>query len=280
MTRTALVLGGGGVTGIAWMTGILHGLAEAGAHVTPADLIIGTSAGSVVGAHLAAETHDLADLYASQLAPPDGEVSARLGTAVLLRYARAMITSRTPEAYGRKLGAYALTAATEPAEKRRAVLAERLRFGAWPERALAVTAVDALTGELRAFGKDSGVPLLDAVGASCAVPGVWRPVTIEGRAWIDGGMHSPANVQLAAGYDRVLVVAPIGSGSGVIAAPRAQAAALTAAGARVEVITPGSAARKAIGRNVLDPGRRAAAAGAGAAQAAAHADAVLALLQD
>jgi NTE family protein len=280
MTRTALVLGGGGVTGIAWMTGVLHGLAEAGIPATRADLIIGTSAGSVVGAHLAAETHDLADLYASQLAPPDGEVFAKLGTAVLLRYVRAMITSRTPEAYGRKLGAYALGAATESEEKRRAVLAGRLRFDTWPRRPLAVTAVDALTGELRAFDKDSGVPVLDAVGASCAVPGVWPPVTIEGRKWIDGGMHSPANVQLAAGYDRILVVAPIGSGSKVVPSPRGQAAALTAAGARVEVITPGDAAKKAIGRNVLDPARRAGAARAGAAQAAAHVDAVRALLQD
>lgn len=280
MTRTALVLGGGGVTGIAWMTGVLHGLAEAGAPAHRADLIIGTSAGSVVGANLAAETSDLAGLYAGQLAPPDGEVFARLGTAVLLRYLRAMITSRTPEAYGRKLGAYALGASTESEEQRRAVLAGRLRFDAWPERALALTAVDALTGELRVFDKDSGVPVLDAVGASCAVPGVWPPVTIEGRKWIDGGMHSPANVELAAGYDRVLIVAPIGSGTRIAPSPRTQAAALAAAGARVEVITPGDAAKKAIGRNVLDPARRAGAARAGAAQAAAHVEAVRALLRD
>ncbi|MEU3187709.1 patatin-like phospholipase family protein [Streptomyces sp. NPDC006923] len=280
MTRTALVLGGGGVTGVAWTIGVLHGLSAAGADLTGADLIVGTSAGSVVGAQIAAGTHDLDELYERQLTEPGDAAAARLGAAVLFRYARAMLTSRTPEEYARKLGKHALAAATVPEADRKAVLAAAILTDTWPARPLSVTAVDALTGELRSFDRDSGVPVVDAVAASCAVPGVWPPITIEGREWIDGGTHSPANAQLAAGYDRVVVIAPVGSGNGVIAAPRTQAAALTAAGARVEVVTPAAAAKKAIGHNVLDPARRAGAARAGLAQADAHVRAVTAVWAD
>ncbi|MFJ4923116.1 patatin-like phospholipase family protein [Streptomyces sp. NPDC088725] len=279
MTRTALVLGGGGVTGVAWTLGILHGLVRAGTDPTTADLVVGTSAGSAAGAQITAGAHDLEELYERQLTPGN-ERAAKLGGAALLRYVRAALGARTPEAYARRLGRFALAASTVPEADRRAVIADRIRISTWPERRLVVTAVDALTGELRTFDRDSGVPVVDAVAASCAVPGVWPPVTIEGRKWIDGGMHSPANVQLAAGYDRVLVIAPIGSGNGVIASPGTQAAALAAAGTRVEVITPDSAARKAIGRNLLDPARRPPAARAGLAQATAHVEAVAALWTD
>ncbi|WP_326613066.1 patatin-like phospholipase family protein [Streptomyces scopuliridis] len=278
MAGTALVLGGGGVTGIGWMTGVLHGLALAGTDPAAADLVIGTSAGAALGAQLAAGTHGIDALYEQQISGEEFEIPGRLRPGAILRYARALLTSRTPEEYGQKLGALALAAPTVPEEQRRAVIARRVGSDSWPARALAVTAVDAVTGELRIFDKDSGVPLVDAVAASSAVPVAWPPVTIEGRKWIDGGVYSPANVQLAAGYDRVVVISPTGSGNKVIAAPSAQAAALTAAGARVEVITPGSAARKAMGRNRLDPARRAPAARAGLAQAAAHAEAVAAVL--
>ncbi|MFE9888195.1 patatin-like phospholipase family protein [Streptomyces scopuliridis] len=278
MAGTALVLGGGGVTGIGWMTGVLHGLTLAGTDPAAVDLVIGTSAGAALGAQLAAGTYGIGALYEQQISGEEFEIPGRLRPGAILRYARALLTSRTPEEYGQRLGALALAAPTVPEEERRAVIARRVGSDSWPGRALAVTAVDALTGELRVFGKDSGVPLVDAVAASCAVPVAWPPVTIEGRKWIDGGVYSPANVQLAAGYDRVVVISPTGSGNKVIAAPSAQAAALTAAGARVEVITPGSAARKAMGRNRLDPARRAPAARAGLAQAAAHTEAVAAVL--
>ncbi|MFE6668545.1 patatin-like phospholipase family protein [Streptomyces sp. NPDC057697] len=279
MTDTALVLGSGGVTGGAWETGILHGLARSGADVSAADLIIGSSAGALVGAQLASGLLGLPELYELQLADPRDITGGGLGVLTLLRYARAVLSARTPEAYGRKLGRIALGARPRvSAEDRRAAVASRLLSPEWPGRPLTVTAVDATTGELHTFDRDGGVCLADAVTASCAVPGVWPVARAGGRDWIDGGVHSTANAQLAAGYGRVVVIAPSAGGSRAIASPGSQAAALAANGARVEVITPDAAARKAFGRNPLDPSRRAAAARAGLAQSAAHAHSVAAVL--
>jgi len=96
---------------------------------------------------------------------------------------------------------------------------------------------------------------------------------------MDGGMRTIANADLAHGYQRVVIVAPVAVGMGFMASPRRQAAALTAAGARVALVRPDRAAVRAIGRNVLDVSRRAAAARAGRAQAAAEAPAVQAVWQ-
>src|SRR3954454_24925039 len=96
MTGTALVLGGGGITGIAWELGLLAGLAERGVDLTGADLGIGTSAGSVVGAQIATGV-DVEERYAAKLAPPDGEIAARMGRATMLRFGLAMIGPRAPE---------------------------------------------------------------------------------------------------------------------------------------------------------------------------------------
>ncbi|WHM39836.1 patatin-like phospholipase family protein [Streptomyces sp. BPTC-684] len=274
MGDTALVLGAGGITGVGWEIGMLYGLAEAGVDVTGADLVVGSSAGSVVAAQITSGRIGLPQLYERQLARPAGEVPANLGPAAVFRFARAALTSRTPEEYGRKLGRVALAGGTGQEAARREVIAGRLVSHEWPARRLRITAVAADSGELRIFDRESGVELVDAVAASCAVPGVWPAVTVEGRRWIDGGVHSPANAQLAAGYDRVLVLAPLALGGGPLDSPRTQVAALSAAGTRVELITPDSAARRAFGRNSLEPSRRAPAARAGRTQAAAHAAAV------
>ncbi|WP_406859555.1 patatin-like phospholipase family protein [Streptomyces sp. HUAS MG47] len=277
--RTALVLGAGGLVGGAWELGVLQGLAEAGADLSTADLVVGSSAGAVVAARLAAGKDTLAGLYERELdGTAPAEPAARLGAGNILRYALALLTSRTPEAYGRRLGRLALGTDTVDEARRRAVIARRLDpVTDWPERPLLVTAVDALTGELAALDKDSGAPLADAVTASCAIPGLWPPATLLGRRYIDGGLHSTANAHLAAGYARVVIIAPSTVGSKVIHAPARQGADLAATGARVEVVTPDKASKAAFGRNPLDPSRRAPAARAGRAQAAAHAPAVTAL---
>jgi NTE family protein len=141
-----------------------------------------------------------------------------------------------------------------------------------------VTAVDARTGEFAVFTSAGDAGLVDAVGASCAVPGIWPPVTIGERRFMDGGMRTVANADLAHGYDRVVIVAPVAVGIGFMASPGRQAAALRAAGARVALVRPDRAAARAIGRNVLDVSRRAAAR-AGRTQAAAEAPAVRAVWQ-
>lgn len=280
MADTALVLGSGGVTGTAWESGILHGLAKAGVDLSTADLIVGSSSGAVVGARLAFGPAGIGDLYERQLAAPEDDrgAAARLGPVAILRYARAALSSRTPEEYGRRLGALARDSRTGvSAAERRETIAGLLPSPEWPERHLLVTAVDASTGALHTFDRTGTVALADAVTASCAVPVVWPVADAGGGSWIDGGVHSPANAHLASGYGRVVVIAPTATGSKVIVSPRAQAAELEAAGARVEVITPDAATRKAIGRNSLDPARRAAAARAGLAQSAAHTEAVAAV---
>jgi NTE family protein len=266
MTR-ALVLGGGGITGIAWEWGILAGLAAAGVKLGDADLVVGTSAGSVVGAQVA-NGLDPHVRYEAQLVPPDGEIAAVLGKGLMVRLGLAMIGSRTPQRLRQRIGRVARQAPTDATEADRiAVIESRLPVRDWPvARRLQVTAVDTETGGFRVFSRDSGVPLVTAVAASCAVPGVWPPVTINGRRYMDGGVRSGTNADLAAGYERVVVLAPIPRGWGPVPGAGTQVDELRKDSA-VALVTPDAAALKAFGRNVLDPAARAAAARAGLAQA-------------
>jgi NTE family protein len=273
--RTALVLGGGGITGIAWEIGLVAGLADAGVDLSGADLVVGTSAGSVVAAQLTSGA-DLAALYERQLEPASGEKAARLNRATLAQFGWAMLRSRGKDVeFRRRIGVLALAAekagVTPPEQERIDVIGSRLVSTAWPERALVVTAVDAETGEFRTFDRDSGVPLVSAVAASCAVPGVYPPVTIDGRRYMDGGMRSAANADLAQGYDRLVVLAPIPRGFGPMASVDAQVTGMVS---RVAVVSPDADSRTAIGRNVLDPAARAPSATAGRAQAASVAEQV------
>ena len=267
--RTALVLGGGGITGIAWEIGVLAGLAEAGTDLSGADLVVGTSAGSVVGAQLACGA-ELEAMYRRQLAPATAEKAARLNRATLAHFAWAMLRSRGKDVeFRRRIGALALAAeeagATPSEQERLDVIESRLVSTQWPERPLLITAVDAATGEFRAFDRDSGVPLLQAVAASCAVPGVYPPVTCDGRRYVDGGMRSAANADLAHDYDRLVVLAPIPRGVGPMASVDAQVSGMVS---RVVVVSPDAGSKAAIGRNVLDPAARAPSAEAGRTQAA------------
>lgn len=269
MTPRALVLGGGGITGIAWELGLLAGLRELGVDLTDAETLIGTSAGSVVSAQVATGV-DVEERYTAQLAPPDGEIAAALGRGTMLRFGLAFVAgARAPEKVRARLGALALRTTTVPEQERIDIIGRRLPVQEWPERTLRITAVDAHTGAFRVFDRESGVPLVHAVAASCAVPGVWPPVTIGDRRYIDGGMRSPVNADLAHGHERVVVLAPSARGVGPLTGVEPQVAELRAAGSRVVMVTPDVAAVAAIGPNVLDPAHRAAAARAGRAQAAA-----------
>jgi NTE family protein len=273
--RTALVLGGGGITGIAWEIGVLAGLAEACVDLSTADLVVGTSAGSVVGAALRSG-RPVEELYAAQLEAPEPAPVARLGRATLARYGLAMLLARRDDAaFRQRIGRVARTAAdrgrTPSEEERRAAITAALGTTEWSDRPLVVTAVDADSGEFTRFTRSSGVELVAAVGASCAVPGVYPPVTIDGHRYMDGGMRSPANADLAAACDRIVVIAPLPRGAGPMTSVDAQVTGLVS---RVAVVSPDRASLAAIGGNVLDPAAREPAARAGRAQAAAVLDRV------
>lgn len=269
------MLGGGGVTGVAWETGLLMGLAEAGLDLSLADLFVGTSAGSVVAAQLTSG-RPIADLYAAQVAAASGEIAARMSRSALIRFVLAMAWPGDPQRARARLGHAALRAKTVPEAERRAVIMRRLPKHEWPQRRLLITAVNADTGAAVMFDRDSGVSLVDAVAASCAVPLVWPPMTIGGQCYIDGGVRSVANVDLAKGCARVVVIAPTTAALRRADRPAAQVAAL-GPGVRSVVVSPDAASQAAIGPNVLDPARRARSAQAGRAQAAAVADQVRAV---
>ncbi|WP_030338583.1 patatin-like phospholipase family protein [Streptomyces sp. NRRL S-1022] len=268
--REALVLGGGGVGGIAWMTGVLVGLAEVGRDVTGAGLLVGTSAGSTVAAQVGSGL-PLEELYARQVDPSvqAAEIMAEMDLEKFAaQLGAAAETAASVAELRRAVGRVALAARTVSEAERRTVIESRLPDHGWPERALKVVAVDADSGEPRVFDRDSGVPLVDAVAASCAVPGVWPPVTIGARRYVDGGVRSVANADLAAGADRVLVLVPLG-----VTEPfpseqplERSVAELRERGAEVVVVAPDEASAAAIGDNPLDPSTRRPAAGAGRGQ--------------
>lgn len=274
----ALVLGGGGITGIAWETGLLAGLAAAGADLSTADRVIGTSAGSIVGSQITSDI-PLDELYRRQLLEPghpEGPTEAalaRIGPRVLGTYAVAVLRARGDvERFGRLLGHRAQRATsrgrTPSLAERYDQVRQRLTTTAWPEQDLVVTAVDADSGALAAFRAGDGVGLEDAVNASCAVPCVYPVIPIGGRTYIDGGLRSGANADLAEGCDPVVVLSPLDRAVGPLRSARQQLAEL---GVPHLVITPDDAARAAIGKNVLDPAARPGSARAGHAQAAAYA---------
>jgi NTE family protein len=254
LVTRALVLGGGGVAGIAWTTGLIAGLLDNGVDVRAADLLIGTSAGSTVGAQLSSGT-PVEELYARQLDDRHGELKVEINTDELIAMMTELGDGADPHsaAHRARIGAMALAAKTVSEQRRRAVIEWRLPVHEWSDAPLRVVAVDAATGEERIFDKAGGVSLVDAVAASCAVPGVWPPVTIDGRRYVDGGVRSFTNLDLADGYGNVLVIAPIIEPE--VTVPNGV------------LITPDEASLAAIGVNALDPSTRPGAAKAGRAQA-------------
>ena len=274
----ALVLGGGGSTGNAWLIGVIAGLFDARLDVTAADLTIGTSAGSTAAAQLAGATPPglLAAILAAAPPPRTGPVGTgrgRCATRVVvdhLERRRALIASAADAAdMRRRLGAAALEmdAASDGSWQAqwRATVAARLPNQRWPQRALLITAVDARTGEPVTFDRHSGVDLADAVAASCASGLSYR---IGDGMYIDGGFRSNAdNADLAAGYARVLVLSPFGGRT--LTPPEwglhleTQVDELRARGSRVETVFPDADAEHMFGANAMDPALRAPAARAG-----------------
>jgi NTE family protein len=269
----ALVLGGGGVTGVAWELGLLEGLRRAGVDLTGADTVVGTSAGAAVGARIT--TGSLPAAYDEQCTPPFDEIAGHLGPATLLRLGIMLARPGDQAAKWRKVGQAAAHAHPVGSIDRSAALRARIGGADWPDRDLRITAVDVDAGAFVVLDRASGISLLDAVTASCALPFAWPPVRIDGATYVDGGIRSPANADLVAGTERVVVLAP-----------QTQAASrehllgrqLARTGARhTLVVSPDHDSQRAIGHNVLDPGRRVGAAEAGLRQGASVAAEVAAI---
>lgn len=281
-TRRALVLAGGGIAGIAWETGILRGIADerpkAARLLLDSEVLVGTSAGSAVAAQLGSGA-TLEELFDRQIAESSAEIDPGVDvdditelflTALGEPYDTALDKTRQQM---RRIGAVAVKTRTVPEPVRRAVIAQRLPSHEWPERALRITAIDVATGELVVFDRDGGVGLVDAVAASCAVPGAWPPVTIGRRRYMDGGVASSVNLGVAGDCDAAVVLVPSGAdapspfGDG----PAAEIAAFRGAAFAVFADDDSLAA---FGSNPLDPRCRVASALAGRDQGRREADAV------
>ena len=233
MPRIGLVLGAGGAVGHAFHAGVLTGLAEeAGWDPRDAEVIVGTSAGSVVGALLRAglTAPDLAARSVGSALSEDGQRLAARADAgrnhlapIPARPPRRLVSGMSaPGAFVRAalqpwkvrpgaLAAAALPEGRVPTE----IIAAGLRplFTGWPEQLMWINAVDLDRGRRVTFGH-AGAPTIDvatAVAASCAIPGFFTPVTIGGVRYVDGGVHSPTNADLAAGLglDLVLISSPM-----------------------------------------------------------------------
>jgi NTE family protein len=293
INNVALVLGGGGAAGQAWQIGVIAGLAEAGLDMTEAaDLVIGTSSGSTTAAQMRSGI-PAAKLLAAVLSPPvqpvgqNQERPPSLPMATVFERLRAIGAAATSAAeLQRAMGAFGLESDSilgpAAAGQRRAMVAARLPRAEWPDRPMIVVAVDAHTGELAAFDRDSGVDLVDAVTASTALPGMAPTHNINGTHYINGGVRSGENADLASGYANVVVLSPFGGWSqtplqagqfeGLRRDPEwgtdlaSEVEALRKQGSRVEVITPDADSLAAMGTNQMDPATRIPAARAGYAQ--------------
>ena len=288
----ALILGGGGSAGHAWLIGVVAGLSDAGLDVTQADLTIGTSAGATAAAQLVTATP--AELYAHTLAatppqrpafagPPGG--APRPAADHMQRLTGIIASATDPADLRRRLGAAALEADASSdgsgQARWRATVATRFSRHDWPERTILLTAVDAETGQPTVFDRHSGVDLVDAVAASTSNGFGVGPYAIGGHRYLDGGYRRNENADLAAGYHRVLVLSPLG---GRTLTPlewgqqlAVQADELRAAGSEVETILPDAESLEAFGDNMMDLTRRVPAAQAGYRQGQALAGRVAAL---
>ena len=270
MTR-ALVLGGGGPVGIAWESGLIAGLAEAGVDLSAVDFIVGTSAGSFTGALLASGRTPAAMvapyLNGSELPATASQLlkSAPDLTPLIGKIMDAYAGVRPGSDVRAEIGAWALE---------NAVMSEEIFVGTydrslagfaddyWPAKRFACTSVDAATGEFQVWEAGSGASLKRAVASSSAVPGLYPPVSIGGHRYIDGGMRSGTNADLAKGFDLVLIVALSHPASPeVFRRPlERELEVLAESGSKVVMITPDEESWVAFGPNLMDHRKRADAA--------------------
>jgi len=278
----ALVLSGGGPLAVAWESGLIAGLAEAGAMVADADFILGTSAGAIVGAQLTTGTTPaalaVAILEEEKGVPPPGARLYDPAAVALLPALFARALAPGDRAAGRaEVGMQALAAQTASEAEELARVSLMLRGADWSDRGFGCVAVDVENGEVCVLTRNSGGSLAQAVAASCSLPGLSPPISIQWRRYMDGGFGSVANADLVQGYDHVLVLCfrPAGpAGERMAARLDEQVSQLRAAGTTVEVVFPDAATQEAIGANTMDVRRRPAVVRAGMAQGGVQANSV------
>jgi NTE family protein len=272
MGRHALVLGAGGHAAIAWEIGVLAGMAEAGVDVRDADVIVGTSAGSLVGVQITSDL-TLEELFRRQV-DPEQQTRESPPPIDFTRWRDDFMAVKDgpgdATAVLKRFGALALQVPADDRGERQKRIAARLPSQTWPERRLLIVAVDVESGARRVFDRSSAVDLIDAVTASAAVPGIWPAVEIGGRRYMDGGVYSLDNADLAIGCDRVLILTLPARIPSLCAASLDEAVdTLRRSGAHVDVVHPDEASQQAfasVGGNLLDPLVREPAARAGRAQ--------------
>jgi NTE family protein len=279
----ALVLAGGGVAGIAWELGVLRGIAEESTRIAQclldSEVLVGTSAGSAVAAQIGSG-RSIGDLYARQVQ----ETSAELDPGVSIDDVTELFQTALTDPFAplptklQRIGALALASGTVPEPVRREVIAHRLPSHDWPDRDLRITAIDVATGQRVVFTKASGIDLVDAVAASCAVPGAWPPVTIGERRYMDGGVGSSINLDVADDCAEAVVLVPA-SESAPSPFGSGHAAEIAAFGGHATAVFADDGSLSAFGTNPLDPRCRTASAQAGRAQGRRAAERIAAFLE-
>lgn len=281
--KRALVLGGGGVVGVAWETAIVTGLLEKGVDLREADLIVGTSAGSMVGSRLAGGQDLRAPLGKPLTAVPIPAEGPDLPKLRDIFGRWSSVDAVTPE-FCREIGSLSLAAKTATEAEWIASTGGSLGVEDWPATALRISAVNARSGERVLWSGASGEALAPAVASSCAVPGMFPPITIGAERYVDGGVWSGTNADAALEIapELVVVIAPITEGTASFGALAdrsllAEVAACESAGANVVVVVPGVAEKAAFGPDLMSPAAATEAAAAGLSRGHELAKAALAV---
>jgi NTE family protein len=247
----------------------MTGLAEAGLDLRSDDLFLGTSSGARVALHLASGS-GLDQLLEQQCKPVLGAADSSSVVdwpRIRREWTRAREAGGGSAAILRRVGSLALEVAGTRVEERRSMVASQLPVQTWPERSLAMVAVNVETGERRAFDRHSGVELVDAVMATTAFWGA-PPVYFEGHHYIDGGFYSSNNADLAIGFDQVIIftLRPPSPSIG-LASVEESVKRLSRTGSRAEVVYPDRACQEALAAGApTNPAVRAPVAKAGRAQ--------------
>lgn len=249
-TRRGLVLGGGGMTGMAWEVGVVAGLADQGVDVSSPDVLVGTSAGAIIGERLRRGMTP-SELYAEQLTFSHEDYGS-FGIGNLVRLVLPRLAIRSPERARRAIGYLSSRSGDGGAQQAR--IARAVGHDVWPEAELRVVAVAAKTGERLIITRSSGVPLTTAIAASSAFPTAFPPVEIDGQLYLDGAVYSSVNADVASGCAVVVVIAPF--------LPRRlhrhtvqDEIACLGPETRTVLITPDHHSTRAIGYRILDVAR-------------------------